>query len=34
MPNGPLDFWESLSVNELIPWAFVFLDASCCSCIS
>jgi hypothetical protein len=24
MPNGPLDFWESLSVNELIAWAFVF----------
>lgn len=25
MPENPLDFWESLPLNELIAWAFVFL---------
>ena len=23
MPEGPLDFWESLTLNEILAWAFV-----------
>jgi hypothetical protein len=23
MPEGPLDFWESLTFNEMTTWAFV-----------
>jgi hypothetical protein len=23
MPGGQLDYWESLTLNELVAWAFV-----------
>ena len=25
MPEGPLDFWESLTINEMIAWACIII---------